>query len=191
MKKFLEKLLIFLFLVDAPHSYASSRPEDFCKLYLESIQKNGLKALPDFIHQDDLNHFNAIYLDMFNPFGISLNAKKLISYFYDKETTYEKIKTYPPTDSLKRTLYIARPQVFNNTNIQFLSFEILGTVMDGDTAIVKVRRHFKTGIEQTNYQDLYDYRFRQEKNGWKVLFEPKFLDEIKRNFAKQALCENC
>lgn len=155
-------------------------PEAVERAYSEAVRSEGITAIPDYIHPDELERFQKMLVPVFA--GDTPRAKNLRGAFFGGSATPDSIKATSPKEFLRAFMeFVEGPMRAPSVNIA--ESEILGSVKEGEVVHLVTRDTIGTGprqITQLRVVSLKPYR-----NSWRLLLSDKF-EGMARSLQAQA-----
>lgn len=175
-------ILISAFLLSTSfRAVAAETPEQVCEQYLAAVKQQGMIAVPDFIHPEELQRFKDMLMPLFREGG-SPNREDLIHGFFGRSATPESVEAMLPEEFMRGFMSIADAQM-KNLNVTIGKTEIVGSITEGTTVHLVTRA--TAGTDDLKLTQLEVASLKPSGDTWRLLLSGR-LEGMAQAFRAQS-----
>lgn len=151
------------------HGWAAAEtPEHVERQYVNAIRSQGMTAVPDYMHPDELTRFQ----EMLGPAlsGDSPAAENLRTAFFGANATAVSVHSMSPDEFMRGFMAFAQSQM-KAMNVSVGQSEILGSVKEGEVVHLVTRN--TTGVGELQLTQLEVVSLKPYQGSWRLLLSGK------------------
>lgn len=168
MNKFIASFALSFILMGVSGQSLADTPEQVERQYVDAIRSDGMTAIPQYIHPDELKRFK----EMLAPAlaGETTLANSLRRAFFGPEATVASVAAMSPAEFMRGFMAFAQGQM-KTMNVSVGQSEILGSVKEGE--IVHLVTRNTTGAGALQLTQLEVVSLKPYQGSWRLLLSGK------------------